>query len=146
MGIKILRGVAPPLAGRVVRDAPNCNKMITGCSAARLARVVRDDEVEGSNPFTPTNFNKMPYFVYILQSEKDGKYYIGSTANVANRLQYHNKGSQRSTKFRVPFNIVYTETLLDKRAALAREKQIKSYKGGEAFKRLIAGVRVDNSK
>ena len=26
----------------------------SGCSAARLARVVRDDEAEGSNPFTPT--------------------------------------------------------------------------------------------
>ena len=28
--------------------------MISGCSAARLARVVRDDEVGGSNPLTPT--------------------------------------------------------------------------------------------
>ena len=27
---------------------------ISGCSAARLARVVRDDEVGGSNPLTPT--------------------------------------------------------------------------------------------
>ncbi len=26
----------------------------TGCSAARLARVVRDDEAGGSNPLTPT--------------------------------------------------------------------------------------------
>ncbi len=26
----------------------------SGCSAARLARVVRDDEVGGSNPLTPT--------------------------------------------------------------------------------------------
>jgi hypothetical protein len=26
----------------------------SGCSAVRLARVVRDDEVGGSNPLTPT--------------------------------------------------------------------------------------------
>ena len=26
----------------------------TGCSAVRLARVVRDDEAGGSNPLTPT--------------------------------------------------------------------------------------------
>lgn len=28
---------------------------VSGCSAARLARVVRDDEVESSNLSTPTN-------------------------------------------------------------------------------------------
>ena len=33
----------------------NLNYMFnSGCSAARLARVVRDDEVGGSNPLTPT--------------------------------------------------------------------------------------------
>ena len=31
------------------------SKFNSGCSAARLARVVRDDEVGGSNPLTPTN-------------------------------------------------------------------------------------------
>ncbi len=28
--------------------------VFSGCSAARLARVVRDDEAGGSNPLTPT--------------------------------------------------------------------------------------------
>ncbi len=39
----------------------------------------------------------MPHFVYILQSQKDQKYYIGETANVAARLLFHNSGRQRST-------------------------------------------------
>ena len=30
------------------------HSLFSGCSAARLARVVRDDEVGGSNPLTPT--------------------------------------------------------------------------------------------
>ena len=30
-------------------------RFLSGCSAG-VARVVRDDEVEGSNPFTPTNY------------------------------------------------------------------------------------------
>ena len=30
-------------------------RFLSGCSAG-VARVVRDDEVEGSNPFTPTIF------------------------------------------------------------------------------------------
>ena len=79
----------------------------------------------------------MSYYIYILQSLKDGKYYIGSTADVAARLAFHNAGLQRSTKNRVPFKIIYHEKLTDKFEALKREKQIKSYKGGEAFKKLL---------
>ena len=79
----------------------------------------------------------MSYYVYVLQSLKDGKYYIGSSSDVDARLNFHNSGLQRSTKNRIPFKAVYKEICADKLAALSREKQIKSYKGGEAFKRLI---------
>ncbi|MBI9062488.1 MAG: GIY-YIG nuclease family protein, partial [Marinilabiliaceae bacterium] len=34
----------------------------------------------------------MNYFVYILQSQRSGKYYCGQTNNVSDRLQRHNKG------------------------------------------------------
>jgi len=79
----------------------------------------------------------MAYYVYILKSQKDYKYYIGSTSDVEARLAYHNSGRQRSTKNRRPFILVYTEIFEDKQAALKREKQMKNYKGGEAFRRLI---------
>ncbi len=78
------------------------------------------------------------YFVYILQSSKDGRYYIGSTANLEARLLYHNAGLQRSTRHRIPFILIYSEKLHSKTLALQREKQIKAYKGGEAFKRLFS--------
>ena len=80
------------------------------------------------------------YFVYIIKSLKDGKFYIGSTSNVESRLVFHNSGRQRSTKHRIPFILVYTETYLNHTDAEKREKQIKSYKGGEAFKRLLTEV------
>jgi len=80
------------------------------------------------------------YFVYILQSQKDQKFYIGSTSDVNARLDYHNSGRQRSTRHRIPFILVYTEEFQDKSQAEKREKQIKSYKGGEAFKKLLFGV------
>jgi predicted GIY-YIG superfamily endonuclease len=32
----------------------------------------------------------MPAFVYILQSEKDGGIYIGSTRNLISRIKEHN--------------------------------------------------------
>ena len=79
----------------------------------------------------------MSYYVYILQSEKDERYYIGSTSNIEQRLAWHNAGKQRSTKSRIPFVIVHTEEFESKTEALKREKQIKSYKGGNAFKALL---------
>jgi putative endonuclease len=81
----------------------------------------------------------MEYHVYILRSLKDGRYYIGSTSNIEKRLAFHNSGRQRSTQNRTPFELVYSETLTSRQAALKREKQIKSYKGGNGFKQLLAG-------
>ena len=77
------------------------------------------------------------HFVYILRSQKDGKYYIGSTSDIDARVRFHNAGLQRSTKSRIPFMLVYSEVCSSKSEALKREKQIKSYKGGEAFKKLF---------
>jgi len=81
----------------------------------------------------------MQYFVYILQSLKDHNYYIGSTSNVEARVKYHNAGLQRSTRSRIPFKLVLFEMFETKNEALLREKQIKSWKGGNEFKKLIRG-------
>ena len=82
----------------------------------------------------------MSYYVYILQSQKDQKYYIGETHDVEARLLFHNSGKQRLTKNRTPFKIILVEQFENRLLALAREKQVKSWKGGNAFKQLIKGV------
>jgi putative endonuclease len=79
----------------------------------------------------------MPHYVYILRSLKDSKYYIGETHDVEARLLFHNSGRQRSTKNRIPFVLILVEQFETRDAALAREKQIKSWKGGNAFKLLV---------
>ncbi|MBL7745230.1 MAG: GIY-YIG nuclease family protein [Chitinophagaceae bacterium] len=81
----------------------------------------------------------MSHYVYILQSLKDGGYYVGETADVEARLRFHNAGLQRSTRSRRPFKIILIETFADRSAALKREKEIKSWKGGNKFKKLIEG-------
>lgn len=81
----------------------------------------------------------MSHFVYILQSMKDGKYYVGETTNVEERLFFHNSGRQRSTKHRIPFRIVLIEEYSNRSEALKREKEIKRWKGGAKFKDLIFG-------
>ena len=79
----------------------------------------------------------MPHYVYILKSLKDNGYYIGETKDIQKRLAFHNGGLQRSTRNRRPFILVYSEEIVDRKTALKREKQIKNYKGGEAFLKLI---------
>lgn len=77
------------------------------------------------------------YFVYILHSEKFSRYYTGHCKNCKERLKDHNRGKVKSTKAYVPWKIVHTEQFETKSEAFRREMEIKSYKSGEAFKRLI---------
>jgi putative endonuclease len=77
------------------------------------------------------------YTVYILQSLKDRRHYIGYTMDLEQRLKQHNSGKTASLKSRLPMTVVYTEKCETLSTAKAREKQIKSYKGGEAFKQLF---------
>ena len=53
------------------------------------------------------------------------------------RLKYHNVGKNKSTKVGIPWKIIRQEHFDNKRDAWLREHQIKSYKGGVAFKKLI---------
>ena len=48
-------------------------------------------------------------------------------------------GYRDQQEARVPFMLILFETYETKEQALRREKQIKSWKGGEAFKKLLAG-------
>ena len=76
------------------------------------------------------------FYVYILKS-KNSQYYIGYTNNIEDRLRHHNSGASKYTRINRPWSIIYIEKFVDKKLAWLREKQIKSYKGGVAFKKLI---------
>lgn len=76
------------------------------------------------------------YYVYILENP-DGKHYVGYCEDLVLRLKRHNSNQVKSTKNKGPWKIVYNEEYLNKNDAYARERQIKKYKGGEAFKKLL---------
>jgi len=77
------------------------------------------------------------FFVYILQSEKSGKYYTGHTGDISKRLTRHNKGRVNSTKHFMPWNLIHLEKFDTKQAAYKREMEIKSFKSGIKFKNLL---------
>lgn len=67
----------------------------------------------------------MAAFVYMLRC-KDGSLYTGWTNDLKHRLAIHNSGrGAKYTRGRGPLELVYSEELPDKEAALRRECAIK---------------------
>ncbi|MBU0648674.1 GIY-YIG nuclease family protein [Patescibacteria group bacterium] len=88
----------------------------------------------------------MSYKVYIIRSKKTGRYYIGSAEDENIRLKKHNAGRVRSTKPCRPWEIIRVEEYPTRQQAYKREVQIKRYKGGEAFKKLVNKDKNKNKK
>jgi len=77
------------------------------------------------------------YFVYILYSSSRLKYYIGYTADLADRLIKHNSKHKGFTSGVKDWQIVYTEQFQTKQEAISREKQIKSWKSRQPIDALV---------
>jgi putative endonuclease len=77
------------------------------------------------------------YFVYIIQSLRDGNYYTGYTSDLKRRLERHNSGYSKATKKRKPFKLVYCESYQNKNEAIKREYFLKSKIGGPTKKSLV---------
>jgi len=77
------------------------------------------------------------YYVYVLQSLKDGKLYIGFTRNLEKRVNEHNKGYVPSTKPRTPLKLIFYEAYLNEKDAIRREDYFKSTKGKRTLKIML---------
>jgi putative endonuclease len=82
------------------------------------------------------------FLVYILFSESTGRFYVGHTADILDRVQRHNDGRSASTKSGRPWTLVFSEPYESRAEAMKREKQIKGWKSATAIHRLI-GERPD---
>lgn len=69
------------------------------------------------------------FYVYVLESLKDNKRYIGYTNNLKKRIEEHNKGISFSTKFRKPFKLIYFEGCKNMEDAKRRENYLKTTQG-----------------
>ena len=69
------------------------------------------------------------YYVYLLRSEKDEKFYTGSTDDLKRRIVEHEAGYVKSTVNRKPFKLIYYEACLNEADARRRERFLKSGAG-----------------
>jgi len=74
------------------------------------------------------------YYTYVIQSEKDGKFYTGFTCDLRNRFHEHNNGKVASTRNRGPFKLIYYEASINQQDATAREKYLKTGMGKRYLK------------
>jgi putative endonuclease len=80
------------------------------------------------------------YYVYILQSLKTDRLYIGHTGDVVRRFEEHNNGrGGKYSRQNGPWELLYKESHPDRSSAAKRELYLKSTKGSLEKKRL-AGV------
>lgn len=75
------------------------------------------------------------FYSYILKSLKDGKYYYGHTNDLTKRLEKHNKGQVKATKYRIPFVLHHFESFPTKKEANQRELFYKTIEGYIYLKR-----------
>jgi len=80
----------------------------------------------------------MPYFVYILMSQKDQSFYIGQTQNLDDRLTRHNQGRSRYTKTKMPWSLVHYESFENRQTALKREAHLKSLRNKKSILEIIS--------
>jgi putative endonuclease len=78
----------------------------------------------------------MKFIVYILESLKDGKHYIGQTSNLDRRLKEHNQGRVRWTKSRCPLKVIHIEKYALRTEAIKREHFLKSPQGWKEYRNI----------
>ena len=77
------------------------------------------------------------YFVYYLESSKDGSYYIGVTNCVRRRLFEHNSGLSKSTASKKPWILRKTEEYPNINLAYQREIFLKKKKSKKIIEKII---------
>ena len=78
---------------------------------------------------------KFMFYVYLLLSLKDNKFYIGYTSDLRIRFKQHINGEVEATKYRRPLKLIYYESYLEKNMARERERKLKQF--GSAYNGLM---------
>jgi len=79
----------------------------------------------------------MPFFVYVILSLSTGKFYIGHTNNLEDRLRRHNEGRSKYTKNRGPWKLIGFKTFQTRAEAMGFERKLKRLKREGVLKEIL---------
>ena len=77
------------------------------------------------------------FYIYLLESIRHKKVYVGFTSDLIKRLKEHNQGLNFSTKPYKPWKVIYYEACLNEKDAKRREKYLKTSQGQRLLKRRL---------
>jgi putative endonuclease len=81
------------------------------------------------------------FTLYILNSEKLNRFYVGFTNDLPRRLSEHNRIKGKYTDIGIPWKAVYTEQYNSRIEAKNRERFIKRKKSKQLILELIKNSR-----
>ncbi|HXA10569.1 MAG TPA: GIY-YIG nuclease family protein [Chthoniobacterales bacterium] len=81
------------------------------------------------------------FSVYVLKSGATGRRYVGSCANLSDRLRRHNAGESLATKHGMPGTLIHAEQFPTRVAAAARERYFKTGQGRDELDHLQRAER-----
>ncbi|QQG44122.1 MAG: GIY-YIG nuclease family protein [Candidatus Roizmanbacteria bacterium] len=82
------------------------------------------------------------FYVYVLQSLKDKRFYIGFSADLKKRVKDHNEGRVVSTKNRRPLDLIYYEAYKFEQQARKQELFYKTGQGRRVLKTRLTGNEI----
>ena len=97
---------------------------------------------------SPTSGAISMFWVYILENAQ-GKFYIGHTHDLAERLLSHNRTDKISGKFtrkNGPWTLVWSEKHATRASAMKREREIKAMKSSRWIRDNLLNGRVPTSR
>ena len=77
------------------------------------------------------------FYVYVLESRKNGELYTGYTIDLAQRFKEHNRGLNFSTKSARPWQCIYYEACINEKDAKRRESYFKTTPGRRMVKQRL---------
>ncbi len=72
------------------------------------------------------DLNKIMHYVYLLKSKEYYWHYIGCSSNLRQRVDRHNAGMVKATKYYRPLNLIYYEAYEKLDIARKREYDLKN--------------------
>jgi putative endonuclease len=82
-------------------------------------------------------------YVYILKSERNETYYIGSAKNIENRFEEHNSGEVKYTKNLRPLVLMFSQKYNSIKETRRIEYKLKRLKNRNIIERIISDKKIN---